>query len=316
MKALRLDLLGTLFVLVWASGYVVGSLATEVVAPLTLCLWRFVVAAALLALVAVVRHEPWPRGRGWWPLLGIGVPMFGLQFGGFYQAMADGLPAGTAALIACSAPLAVAATGAAIGRERLVARQWAGILLGVAGVTVTLADRVGRPPSPGALGWALLGLAGLVAGTLLQARLRTDAGPAVMATLETVGAVGVFAVWAPLSAPLTLPVGVQALGSAAWLTVMGVAASLLLLGLIRSRGATRTSVLLYPVPAVTALAAWPVLGKPLGLGTGAGLVIVLVALWLVRRAAPARPPRRPVRAAAAAEPERTGRPALASQPHG
>ena len=81
MKALRLDALGTAFILVWSSGYLVGAIATRTMAPLAVTMWRFAIAAALLAVVAVVRRESWPRGREAVALLGIGVPMFAVQFG-------------------------------------------------------------------------------------------------------------------------------------------------------------------------------------------------------------------------------------------
>src|SRR4051794_163257 len=109
MKALRLDVLGIASVLVWSSGYLVGAIATRTMAPLAVTLWRFAVAAGVLAVVAVVRRERWPRGRQVLALLGVGVPFFAVQFGAFYTAMAHGLTAGTTSLIACSSPLAVAA---------------------------------------------------------------------------------------------------------------------------------------------------------------------------------------------------------------
>src|SRR3954470_10238385 len=119
MKALRVDPLPLTFVLVWSSGFVVGALATEVVAPLAVTLWRFAVAATVLGILAFARDERWPRGRELVTVAGIGLLLFAVQFGALYSALADGLPAGTTALIACSSPLLVAAIGAGAGWERL-----------------------------------------------------------------------------------------------------------------------------------------------------------------------------------------------------
>lgn len=297
MKALRgalpgAGLLSPLFVLVWSSGYVVGALATEVAPPLAVTLWRFAVAALVLGVIARVRRESWPRGRSLWAFAGLGVPMFAVQFGALYQAMAEGLPAGTTALIACSAPLVVAAVGAVAGWERLSTRQWLGVALGVLGVAVTLVDRVGRPPSVATLLWALAGLAGLVSGTVLQGRVRASAGPAAVASVEIAAGTVVLAVWAPLAGSVAFPLTVHAVGTFVWLAlVTGVGAPLLLLALIRRRGATGATSLLFPVPAVTAVASWPILGTPIGVGTVIGLVIVAVALRLVSRG-PATSPSR------------------------
>ncbi|GAA4179306.1 DMT family transporter [Gryllotalpicola koreensis] len=277
-------MVGVAFILLWSSGYVVGALATDVMPPLTVMLWRFVFAVVALGAIAALRREPWPRGRELWGLAGIGVLMFALQFGGLYTALSEGMPAGTVAMIACSSPLLVAAAGAALGWERLSPRRWVGIGLGVIGVIVTLSDRVGRPPSLAALLWTLLGLAGLASGTLLHGRLRAQSGPTAQGTVETAAGLVVMAVWAPLAGSLAIPRSAQAIESFAWLAVAGsIVAPLMLFSLIRRRGATRASTLLFAVPGVTVLASWPILGTPIGPLTVVGLVIVAVGLWLARQ---------------------------------
>jgi drug/metabolite transporter (DMT)-like permease len=306
MKSLRVDVLGSVFVLLWSSGYIVGSLATQVIAPLAVTLWRFVVAALVLAAAAAWRGEKWPRGRELASVAAVGVPMFAVQFGALYTALADGMPASTTSLIACSSPLLVAVISFAAGWEPLSRIHAAGIALGLAGVVITLADRVGRPPSLTALAWTLLGLAGLTIGTILQSRLRHGTGPSATASIELgVGAI-VLAIWAPLRGPVSIPITTHALGTFAWLAlVTGVGAPLLLFALIRQRGATRASSFLFLVPAVTAIGAWPILGTPLQPTAVAGLAVAATGLWLASRA---RQPRQPT------ERSRTVQPAPADRP--
>jgi drug/metabolite transporter (DMT)-like permease len=286
MKSLRVDVLGVAFVLIWSSGYLVGALATEVIAPLAVTLWRFVLAALVLAAIARVRGEHWPRGRELARVLAVGVPMFAVQFGALYTALAEGMPASTTSLIACSSPLLVAAIGVAARWERLTTTQWTGVGIGLAGLIITLADRVSRPPSAAALAWTLLGLAALATGTVMQSRLRPQAGPTAIASVEVAAGAVVIAAWAPLRGPVSMPLTGHALGAFAWLAlVAGVGAPLLLFALIRQRGATRASSYLFIVPAVTALGAWPVLGIPIEPTTVLGLTVSAVGLWL---ASPAR----------------------------
>ena len=91
----------------------------------------------------------------------------------------------------------------------------------------------------------------------------------------------VLAVWAPLDGDVALPLAGSALASFAWLAVVaGLGAPLLLFALVRRRGATGASSHLFVVPAITALAAWPLLGTRPGPLTVAGLAIVVVALML------------------------------------
>jgi drug/metabolite transporter (DMT)-like permease len=208
------------FVMVWSSGYIGGAIATESIAPRG--------------------RERWPQGRR--EIMGAiatGMLLFAVQFGALYIALAAGMPAATTALIACSSPLAVAALSAALGWERLSTRQWFGVLLGVSGVVITLADRLGRPPSVAALFWTLLGLAGLVSGTMLQGRLRIPAGPASLASVELAASTLVLALCAPFAGSLTIPWTLRAMVSFGWVAVItGAGAPLLLFALIRQRGAT------------------------------------------------------------------------------
>ena len=62
-------------------------------------------------------------------------------------------------------------------------------------------------------------------------------------------------------------------------------------------GATRASSYLFVVPAVTAIAAWPVLGTPLQPVAVVGLAVAGIGLWL---ASPARAGRAPARVPAQA----------------
>jgi drug/metabolite transporter (DMT)-like permease len=286
MKSLRVDVLGLAFVLIWSSGYLVGALATEVIAPLAVTLWRFLVAALALAAIARLRGERWPRGRELAGAALVGVPMFAVQFGALYTALAEGMPASTTSLIACSSPLLVATVGVALRWERLTLAQWAGVGIGLVGLIITLADRVSRPPGAAALAWTLLGLAALAMGTIMQSRLRHGAGPTAIASVELAIGAAILAAWAPLRGPVSMPLTAHALGSFAWLAlVTGIGAPLLLFALIRQRGATRASSYLFIVPAVTALGAWPILGIPIEPTTIAGLGVSAGGLWL---ASPAR----------------------------
>lgn len=268
--------------MVWSSGYIGGAIATESIAPLTVTLWRFAIASLLLGVIAWRRRERWPQGRR--ELVGAiatGVLLFAVQFGALYIALAVGMPAATTALIACSSSLVVAALSAVLRWERLSPRQWSGVFVGVFGVVITLADRLGRPPSVAAILWALLGLAGLVSGTMLQGRLRIPAGPAALASVELAVSTLVLALCAPFAGSLAIPWTLRAMVSFGWVAVIaGVGAPWLFFALIRQRGATQASSLLFVVPGITALGAWPILGTPIGPTALMGFAIATCGLRL------------------------------------
>jgi drug/metabolite transporter (DMT)-like permease len=299
VKSLRpgQDLLAPSFVALWSSGYVVGSVAARSISPLTVTLWRFVVSAAVLAAIAGYRRERWPRGLRDVAFTAVtGLVAFGVQFTALYRGLADGMPAATTALIACSAPLVVAVAGVLLGWDRLTGRQWLGVLLGVAGVAVTLSDRLGRPPSAAALVWTLVGLGGLAGGSLLQARLLGRGGPTALTAVQVMAGAVATAFWAPFAGSLRIPGTVPALTSFGWLAlVAGVVGPLLLLAMIQRHGPTRGTSLLFLVPSVTAFLGWALLREPVGPVALLGLAVAGLGLWLGRRtparmATPAREP--------------------------
>jgi len=74
-------------VAIWSSGYIGGSVAASAIAPLTANLWRFVLGAVVLAVIARHRGEVWPHGvRAVAPVAAVGVLLFTVQFGGLYRA--------------------------------------------------------------------------------------------------------------------------------------------------------------------------------------------------------------------------------------
>ena len=287
MKTLhpRSGLLGPSFVVLWSSGYVVGSVATRSIAPLTVTLWRFVISAGVLGAIALYRRETWPTRLPDLAFAAVtGVVAFTVQFTALYRGLAEGMPAATTALIACSAPLLVAVVGAAVGWDRLDNRQWLGVLLGVLGVVVTLSDRLGRPPSASALGWTLIGLGGLAGGSLLQGRLLGRGGPTALTAVQVAAGAVTTAFWAPFDGSLRIPETASALTSFGWLAlVAGVVGPLLLLALIGRHGPTRGTSLLFLVPSFTAFLGWLLLGEPVGIVALGGLGIAGVGLWLGRR---------------------------------
>jgi drug/metabolite transporter (DMT)-like permease len=283
MKALQEQRLPAAFVLLWSSAYIAGAVATPAIAPLTVTLWRFAIAGLILALIAWRRGEAWPRGRALAGAVGTGILLFGVQFGALYIGMAEHMPAATTALIACSAPLFVATASAVLGWERLIARRCVGVVIGLAGVVVTLSDRLGHPPSTAALTWALTGLAGLVAGTMLQGRMKFQAGPSAVAAIELLASALVIALVAPFVGPLGIPFEPHVIAAFAFIVLLaGVGAPLLLFALIRKRGATGASSLLFIVPPLTALEGWLVLGNRIGPSAIVGLAISALGLWLGR----------------------------------
>ncbi len=171
--------------------------------------------------------------------------------------------------------------------ERVTPRQWAGLGLGLLGVTLVLARKLGQG-SGDALGSlaCVAALFGITLGTLYQKRhcagmdLRT-------------GGVVQFAAACLATAPLALLFEDTRIAwsgefvfALLWLVlVLSLGAVSLLYVLIRRGAAAQIASLFFLVPPCTALIAWPLFGETLGPVALIGMVLTAVGVALASRGA-------------------------------
>jgi len=167
-----------LFVLIWATGFIVARLVAPHADPLHFLSLRYALAVAVLALVALAVRAPWPATRrAWGAGLLAGVLLHGGYLGGVFWAVKHGLPAGIAALIAGLQPLV---TGALVGPllgERVSPRRWLGIAVGFCGALLVVAPRLGGVEGfpPLSLLVCFLGVISITLGTIWQKRTAVSA---------------------------------------------------------------------------------------------------------------------------------------------
>ena len=83
----------------WASGFIVGKIATGHMPVPTVLLWRLAIGLAVMSAVVAVVRPGRPRGRAW---LHLAVTALLLQVGQFsfvYTGLSHGVPAGLTSLI-------------------------------------------------------------------------------------------------------------------------------------------------------------------------------------------------------------------------
>ena len=132
------------FVFLWSTGFIGAKLGLPHAPPLTFLTLRYALVAALLVGVAVVARAPWPRSAVEARHYAVaGLLVHGLYLGGVFVGISLGVEAGVSALIVGVQPLLVAAfAGVALG-ERVTGRQWLGLALGLLGVAMILARKLG-----------------------------------------------------------------------------------------------------------------------------------------------------------------------------
>ena len=281
-----LRLMPGLFVLLWSTGFIGAKYGLPYVEPLTFLLIRLALVAAVLALVALATRAPWPKD---WPTAGrialAGLLVHGVYLSGIFIAIARGLPAGVTALVVGIQPLLTAALSGPLLGERVSGRQWAGLLLGLAGVGMVVREKLSVEAAhlvP--LGYALVALVGITLGTLYQKRhgggMDLRSGTAIQ--------YGATALALAVAAPLTETMQVQWTGefvfALLWLCfVLSVGAIFLLFALIRRGAAAKVASLFYLTPPVTALIAWMLFGEKLGAVALAGMAVAVCGVALVNR---------------------------------
>lgn len=279
LSAAAASSLPLLFILLWSSGYVAGKLALPHTGPLTLLTLRFGLAAVVLLAGALATGAPWPRRRqDWGHLAVVGLLMQVLHFSCIYFALQWGLSAGVAGLLIGLMPLATALGAHLWLAERLGARQMLGLLGGLAGVALVIADK----PLGGA--WtvyavASLGLAGLVAGTLYQKRfcadmdLRSGAGVQMAVSALTVAAVA----WP--TEHFAIARTPELIGAWLWLgLVNSIGAFSLMFIMIRRGQAGQVARLFFLIPGVSALMGFVLLGERLAPLAVAGFALSALAV--------------------------------------
>ncbi len=276
-----------LFVLIWATGFVVARLVAPFADPLTFLSLRFAMAALVLAVVTLAVRAPWPlTGRGWRDGLVAGALLHGVYLGGVFWAVKHGLPAGIAALIAGLQPLA---TGLLVGPwlgERVSPRRWVGIAVGAFGAALVVAPKLGTadgfPPLPLAI--CLLAMLSITAGTIWQKRTAAGVDLRTNAVVQYLGALLVTGPLMLLLEDMRLEPSASLWIGLAWAVLgLSIGAIGLLLFLIRRGAVAGVAALLYLVPPVSALMAFALFGETLSLVQIAGMVVAAAGVAIASR---------------------------------
>ena len=272
-----------LFVVLWASGFIGAKLGLPYAQPLTFLFLRMFGAVLLLGAIVLVARPKWPNRDGMLDSCATGVFMHALYLGGVYISIANGLPAALSALIVGLQPLLTSTIASRLLGERVVARQWGGLLLGIAGVYLVVQDKAttgGATP----LAWvaSLVALLSITFGTIYQKRFGSgiDWRPGMLIQYATAGIF--FALGAMVFETRIVHWTLEFLFALCWLiVVLSFGAIWLLYFLISRAAATRVVSLFYLTPPVTALMAWALFNDRLAVEALVGMVFCVVGVFLV-----------------------------------
>jgi len=160
-----------LFVLLWSTGFIAAKYGLAYAPPLTFLLYRFVLVAALMGIVAVATRAVWPATLKEVGHVAVSAWLVhGIYLGGVLSAIAGGMSAGMAAMLVGLQPILTVLLARGWLGERVVSRQWLGLALGLAGVWLVVRHKVELTDDSAGLIALALALVGISVGTLYQKR--------------------------------------------------------------------------------------------------------------------------------------------------
>lgn len=289
-------LLAAAFVLAWSSGFIGATLGTRAATALTLLMWRFLIAAALLALWSSRRQEPRLGARTIARQSVVGLLSQGVYLGATIYAIQLGVSAGIAALIAALQPLVAAALAGPVLGQRVARRQWLGLAVGLVGVAIVVSG--GLTGANGVPVWAyalpFLATAGLVSATLLERRTVDQGTIAQGLTVQCAVSAVLFSLLAIIEGEAAPPATSGFWIAVVWVIVLSTFGGYGLYWInLRRHNITHVSSLIYLTPPTTLLWALVMFDQPISAVTIAGVAVCLVSVRLV--ALPSRARRRPSR---------------------
>ncbi|MEO6929578.1 MAG: DMT family transporter [Casimicrobiaceae bacterium] len=271
-----------LFVVLWSTGFIAAKYGLPHATPFAFLFTRFCLVGALMAIVAAILRPAWPSRRDALHTVVVGLLIQGGYLGGVFFAISRGTSAGTSAMLVGLQPVLTVVLARGWLGERIVMRQWLGLVIWLAGVALVVGHKIDIGSVAGIVA-LLVALVAISVGTLYQKHYcgRVDIRS---------GAVIQFGASALAYLPLVLfaedariewtPAFMFAIG---WsVIVLSAGANLLLFWLLRRGRAADVAALFFLVPAVTAMMAWGLFGEHLTAQAIGGMLLIATGVTLGR----------------------------------
>ncbi|MSO92412.1 MAG: EamA/RhaT family transporter [Rhodospirillales bacterium] len=274
------------FVFLWSTGFIGAKIVMPHAEPFTFLTVRFAIVGALMASAALVLGARWP---GTWREAGhlgvVGLLIHAVYLGGVFFSIAHGFPAGLAALLVATQPILTALFAGPIAGERLSIQQWAGLVLGFAGVALVVGHKAAFEPGGlfGILACAVAVL-GISAGTAYQKRFGGGMDLRSGSAIQFSAAAVPMALLALAFETREIQWTAEFLwGSAYMILVLSLGSVSIFLFLLRRGAVARVVSYLYLTPPTTAVLAYWIFGETLSVLTFAGMALIVLGVAMVLR---------------------------------
>lgn len=285
MMDVRAVVMGLTFALIWSSAFTSARIIVEAAPPLYSLSVRFAISGIIGIGIALALGQTFRLTRNQWRA----VVIFGLCQNAIYLGLnfvaMQWIEASLAAIIASTMPLLVALANWTIFRERLPLLGVAGLVAGLAGVALIMAQRFGGGADILGIGLCLIGAVALAAATLTVKSASNGGNLLMIVGLQMI--VGSAALMVPAVAFETLTVtwSTPFIIAFVYTTLLpGLAATLIWFMLVGRVGPTRAATYHFLNPVFGVAIAYVLLSEQLSWVDAIGVAIIAGGILAVQRA--------------------------------
>ena len=289
MKNLTLSprLIPWLFVLIWSTGFVAAKYGLPYAEPFTLLSYRNGLTLIVLFIIMQVKKSIWPSsGMAFVHLMVTGLLIHGVYLGGVFQAIKWEIPIGLTAMIIGLQPLVMAFIAVIILHERIIRKQWIGLIIGLLGLYLVLFEKFDLAIEGFFTGFSFLAvlavfgsLVGISLGTIYQKRFCSDMDLISGTLIQYLGA---FILCFIMS--LCFETGDILWTNAFMITLawqvfgLSIGAVLLLMTMIKQDALARVGSYFYLVPVLVAIQAWYLFDETMNFISIIGVLLIVFAV--------------------------------------
>ena len=274
-----------IFVFLWSSAFITGKVIVEDSSPIAALCFRFAIVTFGFFLYSLIAKQ-----KIFHPIaetskaMATGILFHGIYLGGCWFALSKGVPAGIVALIVTLQPILTALLAGPLLGEQVTWRQWIGICLGFGGTLLVLGlNAFDEFPVIGLVA-SIVALIAITAGTLWQKKLSMNLPLSTNNFYQSLGA-GVFLLIASLLfEDVFIHFTTNFILAMAWQVIaVSFGAFTILMYLIKTGSASKTSTLFFLIPPVSVMMGWLFVDEILTSYDVVGLCIATFGVYIATR---------------------------------
>ena len=273
------------FIILWSSAFVSGQFIVQSASPFASLTFRFfIVGICFLIFSYYLREKIFVKFNLAIQACITGILFHGFYLGGVFFSYSVGLSATLSALIVGLQPVLTNILSGPILKERITFIQWIGILLGFIGTILVIGYDIGVKIPIIGLAASIVALLGATIATIWQKKITSNLTLSVNNFYQAFAAsIFLFIISVNFEVP-SINFDTRFNLSMGWQIIMvSFGAYAILMYLIKTGTASKTSSLFFLVPPVTAIMAWQVLDEKLSIIDIIGLLICAFGVYIATR---------------------------------